>query len=284
MTQDSPALLTMNTMWIGNNPGTLQQLCMLSAAARGHKVRLFSYGGQANLPACIEQCDAREVLPENEIWIHKKTGAPGAFADWFRVEMIRKGFGAWMDADMLFLKPVSSATEYLLAWEDGKHNGVSNALMHFDPNSKLADDLCSWGARKNYIPPWWPNYQRTAWKLLKLAGMRPSVRTMFWGTTGPELLLYLCQLNQEMHHVGAWQKFCALPYMNKEEPFSAKANPERFFTAETVAIHLWYTGLKGGPSGTNGLDKREFCFEKGSLLWKVAKEVGLDTRIDWRAA
>lgn len=106
-------LLDMNSLWIGDQLRPLQVLCLLSAVKQGHAVRLFTYRNYPSLPSEIEQADANQIVAESEIWLHSKTGSPGPFADRFRYELIAKGFGAWMDTDQLFLRPVRTQTDHL---------------------------------------------------------------------------------------------------------------------------------------------------------------------------
>jgi hypothetical protein len=56
-----PALKGIGTLWIGGPLSFLEQMCLLSFVAQGHKVTLFHYGEIAHVPQDIEVIDAREI-------------------------------------------------------------------------------------------------------------------------------------------------------------------------------------------------------------------------------
>ena len=45
-----PALKGIGTLWIGGPLSFLEQMCLLSFVAQGHKVTLFHYGEIAHVP------------------------------------------------------------------------------------------------------------------------------------------------------------------------------------------------------------------------------------------
>jgi hypothetical protein len=117
--------LPLNALWIGPALAPLHQLCLLSALAAGHHVRLFAYGDLRNVPAGIERADARDVFPESAIIRHHKTKSPSIFADRFRYEIMRRGLGAWSDTDVLFLKPLLDEAPMICGWESSSQIGNS---------------------------------------------------------------------------------------------------------------------------------------------------------------
>lgn len=273
MTKTSENLLNMNTFWAGHAPGAVEVMCLLSAAAQGHKVRLFCYEKFQNLPSEIEVLDAREVLPEEAQFVNRRTGSPSAFSNQFRWETIRKGFGAWMDADMLFLKPVRSESDYIFGWENGDEIRLASCLVYFKPNSKLADDLSEWGRKRSYIPPWLNSNEKLKLRIRKSVGMKVDVTTFPWGTLGPRMFTHFCIQNGLANHASNSSRFCPVPYELNSELFDPSADIERFITEETDAVHLWNQGLKGGIHGKH--PKHAITISRGSFAYKAARELGL---------
>src|SRR5882724_10283502 len=122
-------VLPLNTLWIGPALAPLHQLCLLSAVAAGHRVRLFHYGKLDNVPGAIERADAREIFPESAIIRHQRTGSPSIFADRFRYEIMRRGLGAWSDTDVLFLKSLVAEASLICGWES--NSLVGNSVLYF---------------------------------------------------------------------------------------------------------------------------------------------------------
>ena len=274
-------LLTMNSLWIGPNLGAMHILCLMSARRQGHKVRLFTYQRQPNVPSEIEQVNANEVVPEQDVWFHHKTGSPGCFSNRFRVELIAAGHGAWTDTDHLFLKPVRDHAGFLACWENPADPQIYDALLYFNPGTPFAEEFLEWVRRTDYIPPWSKLPERAKLTLRRILGRGAHVSHHQWGSTGPWLLGYLCEKHGMNHLVSDTARFCPVPYGFKQEPFLASGNPERFFTPETETVHLWNQGMKGGMDGKNNLGKQAWPFEPGSFLWRTAEELGLSKDIAW---
>ena len=273
----------MNSLWIGSDPGPLQVLCLLSAAARGHLVRLFGYRRFRGLPQAIEQVDAREILPETAFVRHGRTGSPALFSDRFRYQLVRRGFGAWMDADMLFLKPVTNEHGNVFAWQDARKTHIAIGIMAYDPASAFAEELCQWSMRDAFIPPWLPPGHKAWLRARQALGMPPSIAGLKWASLGPALFTWLAARHGLTAEASPWQRFYAIPYEDMTAPFSGSADAAAMLTDSTEAVHLWFQGLKGGVRGTNGNEKRGFSFEEGSLVWKVARDVGLRPDPAWQA-
>lgn len=274
MQQEQP-LLTMNALWIGRPPGVLEIVCLLSAAARGHKVRLFTYQHFDNVPAEIEQTDAREVLPDTVIVRHKRTGSLALFSDRFRYALIRKGFGAWMDADMLFLKPVRATDGYLYGWEQEERKSIGMGVLAYPPDSQLAADMSEWSMRQEFIPPWLPLWERTLLRAKALVGIRPDIFHLPWGSIGPDLLTYLARANGVDRYASHWKRLYAITYQERLRTLEPDGDPESAYSDETEALHLWHQGLKGGVNHKADDIVREIRFKEGSLLWRVARELGM---------
>ena len=62
-------LKRVNSLWVGDRLGYLEQVCLVSAAAVGHPVTLYSYTPDRlkGVPPGIELRDAREVMPEERV-------------------------------------------------------------------------------------------------------------------------------------------------------------------------------------------------------------------------
>lgn len=275
-------LLDLNALWIGERIGALEILCLLSGAARGHKVRLFGYRRYDEVPEAIEQVDAREILPEAGIIRHGRTGSPSLFSNRFRYELIRRGFGAWTDADMLFLKPVRTGNGTVFAALEEGTDEIATGFLAYDPDSAFAREVCDWAFRDEMIPPWLKPGEKAWFHARKLVGLRPRVADLPWGSIGPFLFTYLARKHGLIRHSSPWQRFNPVPHKEKALPFLADGNAERFITPDTEAVHLWHQGLKGGMDGRNGFQKRVLLFEENSFIWKVAKELDLTTSVVWR--
>ncbi|MDZ4366298.1 MAG: hypothetical protein U0987_04605, partial [Afipia sp.] len=92
--------------WHGETIGPYQLMCLKSFAASGHRVEVFSYNRDLNVPDWISVEDAAEILPREVVL--RPLGEEGAFAihaNLFRYALLQELGGWWIDPDVLLLKP-----------------------------------------------------------------------------------------------------------------------------------------------------------------------------------
>lgn len=97
---------TLKTLWHGETIGPYQLMCLKSFAASGHRVEVFSYNRDLNVPDWVSVEDAAEILPREVVL--RPLGEEGAFAihaNLFRYALLQKLGGWWIDPDVLLLKP-----------------------------------------------------------------------------------------------------------------------------------------------------------------------------------
>lgn len=107
-------------LWIGSRLSALERLSIASFLANGHPVHLYAYGPIEGIPAGTTLRDAREILPESEVFTYPEgfgKGSPAAFANLFRYKLLLERGGTWSDTDMVCLKPLGflAAAPYLIA-------------------------------------------------------------------------------------------------------------------------------------------------------------------------
>lgn len=161
------SLETIQSLWIGNRLSVMEQLCIRSFLDRGHPFRLYAYQEIAGVPEGTELCDAREILPETEIFVYQTgsgRGSPSAFSNIFRYKMLLEKGGWWADLDAYCLQPLYFQSEHVIGHErerDGSLH-VNCGLMRVPAGSKFSE-YC------------WNECQRVN---------RATVR---WGQIGPRL-------------------------------------------------------------------------------------------------
>src|SRR3546814_6245370 len=78
----------------------------------GHDFTLWSYepGALAGVPAGTDLRDAAEVMPRERLLHYRDSGSVALGANLWRIELLAKGLGCWVDMDFIFLRPVTAAT------------------------------------------------------------------------------------------------------------------------------------------------------------------------------
>lgn len=99
------------SFWSGSVT-TMERLCIRSFLANGHAFHLYAYGPLNDIPeGCIVK-DANEILPEGRV---RQLPCVQQWADFFRVALLLKKGGWWVDADTVCLKPYDFPSAYVFA-------------------------------------------------------------------------------------------------------------------------------------------------------------------------
>lgn len=278
----NPPAVVMNALWIGRTISALHLLCLLSAVRAGHPVRLWSYTPRPELPGEIEVGDGREILDDALIIRHRQTGSPALFSDRFRFELIARGYGAWMDTDLLVLRRIEAEDGFIGSHEIARKASVGVWALMFPPGSDLAACVLHYARQTNYIPPWQPWRDRLDLHLRRATFRDWSVAVHPWGSAGPQLMAYACARTGWTHRLSPMERFAPLFYNQKHLPFRADGNMEAFLSDRVEAIHLYNQGLDGGVRAKKEPGPAHWDFEPGSFLWQQAVEIGLPRTMAWR--
>jgi hypothetical protein len=116
------------SLWIGPRLSPLEQLCIKSFLQCGHTFVLFAYEAVANVPSGCAVEDARQIVPDRELFLHRSgpfVGSPAGFSDRFRYDLLAARGGWWVDTDVLCLRRDIRHTPYAFAKdEDHAYNGA----------------------------------------------------------------------------------------------------------------------------------------------------------------
>lgn len=253
--------MDLNTLWIGKSLPLLQRLCLASAVATGCRTRLFTYEPVEGVPPGVEVVDGNEVLGVDKMIRHRQSQSVALFSDRFRYELLGKGFGAWVDADMLFMKAPEATGDCLVGWEDRKL--VSAGFIWIRPGHPLIDDLRQHAFDEYPIPAWFPIWKRAHLKYLKAKDRPVHVSDLEWGVIGPNLLTWLLREHDMLSqaHPRSWS--CGLPSNQRHMIWDRKYNWRQWVNSETVCVHLWNHVLSPAERARRP--------EPGSLLQTVAE-------------
>jgi len=95
------------SLWIGGQLSKVEQLCVKSFLDHGHDFHLYAYEEINNAPVGTKIFDARTIIGEDAVFKYKSgwgKGSVSGFADLFRLLLIQKNGGWWVDMDIICLK------------------------------------------------------------------------------------------------------------------------------------------------------------------------------------
>ena len=236
------ALPRFNSLWVGRDLAYLERLCLQSARAVGHEFVVWSYEPEklGGVPDGFEVRDAAEVMPKERLLRYRDTGAVALGANLWRIELLAKGLGYWVDMDFIFLKPFDFPQPYVFGWE---HAGwVSNGVMLAPPGTPFIHDLQSI-PQPNVRPPWF-GPKRTLnyyWRRLREGNL--GIEDMPWGTYSVGLLTYCVKKHKLEQYVVRPEVFYPVEWKNAKMIYGPAAEVEALIKDDTRAVHMWHSRL-----------------------------------------
>lgn len=129
-------------LWIGDRLSVMERLSIRSFLHLGHEFHLYLYGPCAQVPQGTTIRDGNEILPGGEIHSYRSgygKGSPALFANLFRLELLFRYGGWWVDLDVVALQPFRFGREHVLGATRGKRgrNRIQSGIIHTPPGSPL---------------------------------------------------------------------------------------------------------------------------------------------------
>lgn len=212
---------TVRTFWHGETIGPYQLMCLKSFAASGHRVEVFSYNRDLNVPGWISVGDAAEILPREVVLRPLGEEGPLAIhANLFRYALLQKLGGWWIDPDVLLLKSDLPAGDVFFAELDVFGRVPTGALKFPAGHGMLTEAL----AETERLSHSWESWEESGSALLTSLAGRHKLNGKILGRTSlgpvswfdvPDLfnpdsagkLSRLCNDFQFLHlHDDAWRR------------------------------------------------------------------------------
>jgi hypothetical protein len=177
------------TFWHGPLD-SLRRLCLRSQVAAGHKVTVYSFEPLAQLPDGVANAEAETILPHtfaerlrparpDGVWIDRTMLQ---FSDFFRMRLMAKNAGLWLDADVLLLKTIEiDAAKPYFAWERPRQLG--NSVLYLPANDPIVSAFEALMAQDELTPDWLSLQHRFTFLLHRLRGTKriSEVRLAIYG-------------------------------------------------------------------------------------------------------
>jgi hypothetical protein len=216
----------------------LRKLCLRSQLAAGHKVTVYSFEPLADLPDGVGNAEAEAILPHAFSEKLRPPQPDGTWRDWtrlqfsdfFRMRLMAREAGLWLDADVLLLRPVEidPARPYF-AWESRRQLG--NSVLYLPPRDSIVAAFDALMLQDELTPDWLALRHRLTFALRKLLGGSNRLSDLRVAIYGPAALTALAFRAGELGYASPRNSFYAVHAEPKLffEPsdFSALiANPE----------------------------------------------------------
>ncbi|MGX4768501.1 hypothetical protein ACWAUC_01705 [Bradyrhizobium guangdongense] len=238
------------TFWHGPMDA-LRQTCLRSQLAAGHKVTVYSFDPIPGLPAGIENAEAEAILPHAFSERLRPPQPDGSWRDWtilqfsdfFRMKLMAKGLGLWLDADVLLLKPVEiDPAKPYFAWE--RQRQLGNSVIYLPPEHGIVRAFEELMEQEELTPNWLSLRHRITFAMRRLRGRSNRLSDIRVAIYGPAALTALARRTGELHN--------ALP---KQSFYAVHAEPKLFFDPSSylgLVTNPEIIGLHISPKGRGG--------------------------------
>jgi hypothetical protein len=251
-------------LWGGGSLSYIERLCLTSMLDTGHKVALYTYDGVPNAPAGVDMRDGREVMPQTMMVSHAKLKSVAIGSDLFRYRLLQKELGCWVDTDMLFLKPLRSAS-HIFGYETSE--SINNAVLKLPPDSPILADIMHMVERVPIIPPWWPVRKKVEQWGRWIAGKSRGIERMKWATTGPRAVTHFANKHRLQGYAMPIDVFYPNPWEGAFDVFDLDVDIDERFTGQTIGVHLWNTEIRR---------LKIFTPPAGSFIDRHCKRLGIE--------
>lgn len=238
------------TFWHGPMDA-LRQTCLRSQLAAGHKVTVYSFDTIPGLPAGVANAEAEAILPHAFSERLRPPQPDGSWRDWttlqfsdfFRMKLMAKGLGLWLDADVLLLKPVEidPARPYF-AWERPRQLG--NSVIYLPAQHGIVRAFEELMEQEELTPNWLSLRHRITFIMRRLRGGSDRLSDIRVAIFGPAALTALARRTGELSS--------ALP---KQSFYAVHAEPRLFFDPSSylgLVTDPAIIGLHISPKGRGG--------------------------------
>ncbi|UPT88319.1 capsular polysaccharide synthesis protein [Bradyrhizobium barranii subsp. apii] len=238
------------TFWHGPMD-KLRQTCLRSQLAAGHKVTVYSFDTIPGLPVGIENADAEAILPHAFSERLRPPQPDGSWRDWttlqfsdfFRMKLMAKNLGLWLDADVLLLKPVEiDPAKPYFAWERPRQLG--NSVIYLPAEHGIVAAFEELMEQEELTPNWLSVRHRITFMMRRLRGGSNRLSDIRVAIFGPAALTALARRTGELQN--------ALP---KQSFYAVHAEPKLFFDPSSylgLVTNPEIIGLHISPKGRGG--------------------------------
>ena len=233
----------LNSLWVGRELKYLERLCLVSARAAGHEFVLWSYDPHElrGVPDGFEVRDAAEVMPRERLLRYRDNGSVALGANLWRIQLLAKGLGYWVDMDFIFLKALDFNDPYVFGWE---HAGwINNALLRAPAESAFVRDLLAI-PQPNVRPPWYGPRRSLQFWWRRLRERHIGLEDMPWGTYSAGLVTHCVKTNGLEAHARAPEVFYPVTWADAKMIYGPAAAVEALVTPQTLAVHMWHSRLE----------------------------------------
>lgn len=225
----------------------MARLCIKSFLDHGHRFQLFCYKEYDYLPIGVIVRDAREILPEKEIFRDTSRNSLAPFADWFRMKFLSEEGGFWVDMDVVCLSHDVPTDE---VWTCRQNDSdVAVGAMRFPAHHPVPTALARLADDPAASVPWDSPADALAKAELqcRMPDVRERRRRIPWGFCGP------FGITRALKHFNLYEQssppsqMYPVPWGHWRDLYNGTTQFESDAMNQAWSVHLWGEMLRYSP-------------------------------------
>ena len=222
------------TLWVGPL-GPIEYASIASFLRHGHFLTIYSYGTLDGVPSGVEFRDANEILPAREVARYSREGSPSLHSNFFRYALMDKTEAAWVDLDIIALRPFDFSGPHIYAHEN--EDRVNCAVLRMPKTSPALAELLRFKPGMRGIAPHITGLRRLKYQI-KTLGRGVPIEAWPWGSTGPRALSAYLKRYDEMKYALPTDTFYPIEPNDCEKFVAPGALSDADFGPATYGVHL----------------------------------------------
>jgi hypothetical protein len=158
------------------------------------------------------------------------------FSDFFRIRLMTRGAGVWLDADVLLRRPVEiDPAKPLFALERGRMLG--NSVLYLPPHDPIVNEFEQLIAQKELTPNWLSLSHRVTFALQRLRGGSRRLSDIRIAVFGPAALTALARRHDTYRHALPMRSFYAV-HSEQKRFFEPGDFSDLLQDPEIIGLHI----------------------------------------------
>lgn len=255
--------------WVGNELPPIAALSIKSFLDHGFNFQLFTYQEYKNIPEGTLIRDARDILPEKEVFIHNN-GSYSVLGDLFRYTALELEGGWWSDLDVICLTDELPSDEI---WFANQEPGVwSVGIIRFPAHHILINELKRLSEDPSNLMPWDNDITRSEKCQFQLDSPDINYRRKHaaWGYSGPHAFSAAVQFFNLECYGHSSDSVYPLNYTVWRHYYNGCYQLSHPIFQKTWAIHVWGEMLRREPDAIDNISP-------DSIIAQLMQKHGIET-------
>lgn len=199
-------IVSVASFWAGSPLSFFERVCIQSFLDHGYKFYLYTLGNVENIPSGVVVRDASEVFSANLGKSEDVRFNMGVYSDVFRIHMMKKTDHMWVDLDVYCARKIDFEASHYFGVVFSR-SSTNNCVLKLPKDSMALQLILNFFQAEVPIPFWWQPSKLSKLMESYKQGVRPTLYSLPWTTTGPNVLTWALRTTGEIKMGQHWHTY-----------------------------------------------------------------------------